>query len=121
MNNEGLATDNSLAQIELSAEAFQPTTQAISEIPIPPSQVEPSVIASASISELQISEAQIETPNPIATGATAEAIPATEAVQPHTTKVRDQLLAERERTEKRKRSSVKALSPMTAQMSFDWA
>ncbi len=121
MNIEGLATDNSLAQIELSAEAFQPTTQAISEIPIPPSQVEPSVIASASISELQISEAQIETPNPIATGATAEAIPATEAVQPHTTKVRDQLLAERERTEKRKRSSVKALSPVTAQMSFDWA
>ena len=121
---EGLATDNTLAQIELAEDAFLPAAQATNEIPILSPNNDSGVISSASpdsISEPQILEAQIETPIQTTTDVNVEAIPATAETQQHTTKVRDQLFAERERVEKRKRSTAKAPSPTIAQMSFDWA
>jgi hypothetical protein len=121
---EGLAMDNTPAQIELAEDAFLPAAQATNEIPILSPNNDSGVISSASpdsISEPQILEAQIETPIQTTTDVNVEAIPATAETQPHTTKVRDQLFAERERVEKRKRSTAKAPSPTIAQMSFDWA
>lgn len=121
---EGLATDNTLAQIELAEDAFLPVAQATNEIPILSSNNDSGVISSASpdaISKSQTLEAQIETPIQTTTEVNVEAIPSTEETQPHTTNVRDQLFAERERVEKRKRSTAKAPSPTIAQMSFDWA
>jgi len=121
---EGLVTDNTLAQIELAEDAFLPAAQATNEIPILSPNNDSGVISSASpdsISEPQILEAQIETPIQTTTDVNVEAIPATTETQPHTTKLRDQLFAERERIEKRKRSTAKAPSPTIAQMSFDWA
>lgn len=120
---EGLATDNTLAQIELTEDAFLPTSQATNEIPIFSPNDDSGVIASASpeaISEPQTPEAQIETPIQTTTDVNVKAIPATEETQPQTTKVREQLFAERKRVEKRKRSPAKAPSPTIAQMSFDW-
>jgi hypothetical protein len=120
---EGLATDNTPAQIELAEDAFLPAAQATNEIPILSPNNDSGVISSASsdsLSEPQTLEAQIETPIQTTTDGNVEAIPATEETQPHTTKVRDQLFAKRERVEKRKRSSVKVSSAASAQMSFDW-
>ena len=124
LNIEGLATDNALAQIELAEDAFLPVAQATNEIPILPTDNNSSVIASASThftSEPQIPEAQIETVGPTTIEVPAETIPASEEAQSHTTKVRDQLFAERKQIEKRKRPAVKASSLVSAQMSFDWA
>lgn len=124
LNIEGLATDNSLAQIELAEDAFLPAAQATNEIPILSSNNDSGVISSASpdaISKSQTLEAQIETPIQTTTEVNVEAIPSTEETQPHTTKVRDQLFAERKRVEKRKRSTANVSSAVSAQMSFDWA
>ncbi len=120
---EGLAMDNTPAQIELAEDAFLPAAQATNEIPILSPNNDSGVISSASpdsISEPQILEAQIETAIQTTTGGNVEAIPTTEETQPHTTNVRDQLFAERERVEKRKRSTVKVSSAASSQMSFDW-
>lgn len=121
---EGLATDNTLAQVELAEDAFLPAAQATNEIPILSPNSDSGVISSASpdsISEPQTLDTQIETAIQTTTGGNVEAIPTTEETQPHTTNVRDQLFAERERVEKRKRSTAKVPSPTIAQMSFDWA
>ena len=121
---EGLVMDNTLAQIELAEDAFLPAAQVTNEIPILSPNNDSGVIASASpdaISEPQTPEAQIETPIQTKTDVNVEAIPATEETQPHTTKVRDQLFAERKRVEKRKHSTANVSSAVSAQMSFDWA
>lgn len=122
---EGLATDSALAQIELAEDAFLPAAQATDEAPILSSTNESGVIASASSDPIvapQTPETQIETPAQIAANVNAEAIPAAEETQPHTThQVRDQLFAERKQVEKRKRPAVKASSLASAQMSFEWA
>ncbi|MBS1789695.1 MAG: hypothetical protein JST85_18365 [Acidobacteria bacterium] len=121
---EGLATDNSLAQIELAEDAFLRAAQAADEAPILSPNNGAVVIASASFDSTvapQTPDAQIEAPVQTAANINAEAIPVAEETQPHTSKVRDQLLAERKRVEKRKRPAVKASSLASAQMSFEWA
>jgi hypothetical protein len=121
---EGLATDNTPAQIELAEDAFLPAAQATDEAPILSPNNEAGVIASTSSDSIvapQTPEAQIETPVQTAANVNAEAISAAEETQPHTTQVRDQLFAERKRVEKRKRPAVKASSLASAQMSFEWA
>lgn len=121
---EGLATDNTPAQIELAEDAFLPAAQATDEAPILSPNNEAGVIASTSsdsIVALQTPEEQIGAPVQTAANINAEAISAAEETQPHTTQVRDQLFAERKRVEKRKRPAVKASSLASAQMSFEWA
>jgi hypothetical protein len=123
MKIEGLATDNTPAQIELAEDAFLPAAQALNEIPILSPNNDSGVIASASpdsISEPQAPEAQIETPIQNAADVNVEATSASEETQSHTTKVRDQLFAEHKWVEKRKRPAVKASSLASAQMSFEW-
>jgi hypothetical protein len=115
---EGLATDNTLAQIELAEDAFLPAAQATNEAPILSPNNEVSVTASTSSDSIvatQTPEAQIEAPIQAAANVNAEAISAAEETQPHTTQVRDQLFAERKRVEKRKRPAVKASSLASAQ------
>ncbi len=121
---EGLATDNTPAQIELAEDAFLPAAQATDEAANLSPNNEAGVITSASSDSIvapQTPESQIEAPVQTAANVNAEAIPVTQETQPHTTTVRDQLFAEHRQIEKRKRPAVKASSLASAQMSFEWA
>lgn len=123
MKIEGLATDNSLTQIELAEEAFLPIAQATNEMTISPARTGPGVIPSASLDSVSASlphDFRIETPSPTPVAVVAETTPMIEAAPLQSTKVWDQLFAERERTQKRKRSTAKAPTRATAQISFDW-
>jgi hypothetical protein len=93
---EGLATNNTPAQIELAEDAFLPAAQATDKAPILSPNNEAGVIASTSSDSTvapQTPEAQIEMPVQIAANVNAEAIPPTEETQLIQTRVCSSLIS----------------------------